>query len=155
MKRQLIRGGMQVALRTMAGLARVEGPAQTLARVVIHSLGHAVSAVRAASESRDPAALGDTWQEAFAAKKQVPIVALDERTAYAEIRTPCPLRGSGDVDACYRMMGYDRAFLERANANLIVLRSQAEPNVEVCRVAIRHKSHSTDDLIPAHLKRRD
>jgi len=30
-----------------------------------------------------------------------------------------------------------------------------EPGVSVCRVAIRHRQHGVDDLLPAHLRVRE
>jgi hypothetical protein len=39
--------------------------------------------------------LGLRWQQGFPAAKQVPIVGQDDRTLFAEIHTPCPLRGTG------------------------------------------------------------
>jgi hypothetical protein len=152
MKRWLIRTLTRSVLELMATLARASGPATKPATQIIEALGRRVAILRNVQPSHDPSVLGRTWQRAFAARKQVPIVHTDETTAFAEIHTPCPLRGSGDRDACYRMMGYDRAFMERANANFVVLRSQAEPGVLRCAVAIRHKDHPTDDLLPAHLR---
>jgi hypothetical protein len=61
----------------------------------------------------------------------------------------------GDVGGCHRMMGCDQAFMREANARFVVLRSQAEPGVLVCRLAIRHRQHSVDDLLSAHLRVRE
>jgi hypothetical protein len=153
MRRWLLRNGVQGFLRVMASLARVRGARSRHTGWAIETFGTAVAHLREVQRrpDADPAALGSTWQSAFPAKKQVPIVGLDEDTAYGEIHTPCPLRGSGDVDACYRMMGYDRAFMRQAGARFVVLRSQAEPNVTVCKVAIRRADLPADDLIPAHV----
>jgi hypothetical protein len=56
---------------------------------------------------------------------------------HAEIRTYCPLRGTGDHNACHALMGYDRALMAAHGASFEVVRSQAEPGVEICQVAIR------------------
>ncbi len=149
MKRNLIRWTTKAILKGFAALARAPGWAQTPARWFIEGSGRAVAALRNVKPSANPQTLGETWQLAFAAKKQVPIVRIDMTTAFAEIHAPCPLRGTGDVSACHRMMGYDRAFMKKAGAQFIVLRSQAEPGVHICEVAIRAASLPSDDLISA------
>ena len=87
--------------------------------------------------ARDDADLGAQWQRAFPSAKQVPIRRIENGTVYAEIHTPCPLRGTGDVHACYRMMEFDRAVAARAGGQFVVLRSQAEPGRSHCEVALR------------------
>src|SRR5690349_8307165 len=82
----------------------------------------------------DAAELGAQWQRAFPSAKQVPIKRIDHGTVYAEIHTPCPLRGSGDVNACHRMMEFDREVLKQAGGQFVVLRSQAEPGRTYCEV---------------------
>jgi hypothetical protein len=97
-----------------------------------------------------PRAMAVAWQRAFPPGPDHPIVAVDETTAYAEIHTRCPLRGSGDTEACWRLMQYDRAFAARAGARFVVLESQATPGVTVCKVALRPAQLPADDLVPAH-----
>jgi hypothetical protein len=94
-------------------------------------------------------ALGAQWQRAFPAKKQVPIELVTADTVYAQIHTQCPLRGSGDVQACHRMMEFDREVLRRAGGQFVVLRSQAEPGVTQCRVAMRLQGQSLEGLVAA------
>ncbi|MDP3939378.1 MAG: hypothetical protein Q8R92_14760 [Deltaproteobacteria bacterium] len=96
--------------------------------------------------------LGASWQRAFPAKKQVPIEKVEGNTVYAQIHTPCPLRGTGDVDACYRMMEFDREVLRRAGGQFVVLDSQSEPGRTWCRVAMRLDGESVEDLVQAHRK---
>jgi len=81
-------------------------------------------------------------------------VLVDATTAYGEIHTPCPLRGTGDLEACHRMMSYDRAFVGRAGGRFVVLSSQAEPGVRVCRVAMRNEHLPYEDLVHAHKRAR-
>jgi hypothetical protein len=69
--------------------------------------------------------------------RMVPITTITPDEVRAEIRPPCPLRGTGDLEACHRLMAYDRALLAPHGGRLVVLRSQAEPGVHVCEVAIR------------------
>ena len=98
-------------------------------------------------------AVGLEWQRMFPNAKMVPITGSDETTVYAEIRTHCPLRGTGDTEACHRMMEYDRRMLERIGGQLVVLHSQSEPGRQHCEVAIREVDVSLADLVPAHLRR--
>ncbi|MEM7434960.1 MAG: hypothetical protein AAF436_07395 [Myxococcota bacterium] len=81
--------------------------------------------------------------------KVMPITHVDGETAYGEIQIRCPLRGTGDVRACHRLMAYDRALMRPAGARFVVLESQAEPGVEHCRIAIRPADLPSDDLVPA------
>ena len=96
--------------------------------------------------------VGREWQRMFPSRRDVPITRVEDGTVYAEIHTKCPHRGTGNVDGCYRMMEYDRKMLERIGGQLVVLRSQAEPGIEVCQVAIRKANLSVDDLVPAHIR---
>jgi hypothetical protein len=96
--------------------------------------------------------VGNEWQRMFPSRKDVPITGVENDTVYAEIHMPCPHRGTGNVEGCYRMMEYDRKMLERIGGQLVVLRSQAEPGVEVCQLAIRKGDVPVDDLVPAHVR---
>jgi hypothetical protein len=102
-------------------------------------MGTLAARLRGVAPTKDAAELGRWWQLAFAAKKEVPITSVDAEAAFGEIHTPCPLRGSGDLEACHRMMAYDRAYMARAGADFVVVRSQAEPGVTVCQIAIRSR----------------
>lgn len=97
-------------------------------------------------------ALGRAWQSGFPSARQVPIERVTEDTVYARIETPCPLRGSGATAACWRMMEYDRAVARAAGGQFVVLQSQAEPGVTVCRVALQRTAATTTDLVPAHIR---
>lgn len=155
LKNHLICGVMQGLLAVSAALARRPG-LQPLSDAWARSLAALTVRLRGIAPPADPApaALGRTWQRSFPSAKQVPLIGQDATTVYAEIHTPCPLRGSGDVHACHRMMEYDRAVLRRAGGAFVVLRSQAEPGVTRCQVAMRRLDAPLDDLVPAHARQR-
>ncbi len=88
----------------------------------------------------------------FPYKKMVPIVKIEGDTVFAEIRSTCPYRGSGNVEGCYRMMEYDRKMMETIGANFVVLKSQAEPGVEYCQIAMTKEHQNREDLTPAHIR---
>jgi hypothetical protein len=90
------------------------------------------------------------WQRMFPSENINRIVSIGEYTAYAQVHVQCPLRGTGDVLACYRVMEFDRAMLRHIGGQLVVVRSQAEPDVEVCQVALRLQGVDISDLKPAH-----
>ncbi len=145
----LIRASVAASLAVAAFFARrprfdrVTGALmRAMARLAIRGKG-----IRAA---RDDADLGAQWQRAFPSAKQVPITRIEDGTVHAEIRTPCPLRGTGDVHACYRMMEFDRAVARHAGGQFVVLRSQAEPGRTWCEVALRRAGAPVTDLVPAH-----
>lgn len=93
------------------------------------------------------------WQRMFPSTDMNRIVSVDGQTVHAEVHVQCPLRGTGNVLACYRVMEYDRAMLERIGGQLVVLRSQAEPGVDVCEVALRLQGADTLDLTAAHQRK--
>ncbi len=94
----------------------------------------------------DPQTLGLAWQGAFVSRKHVPIVAVDSLSAYGQILTPCPLRGTGDLQACWRMMAFDREVARRAGGHFFVLASQTESGRTFCEVAISTRSDSHVDV---------
>ena len=77
---------------------------------------------------------------------------VEEKTAYAEIHLHCPLRGTGRVHDCYKLMNYDRQLMDKVGGQLIVLDSQSNSGKNYCRLAIRKKEAKSGDLIPAHKK---
>ena len=128
----------------LAPLSKVMG--QGTAQLVVHAKG-----LQRAHRLEE---LGQTWQRAFPSKKLVPIESIADNTVYAQIHDQCALRGSGDVEACYRMMEFDRGVLERIGGQFVVLESQATPGISKCRVAMRMAGQNLGDLRPAHLVNR-
>lgn len=147
-RRGSIRTGVALVLRGAAIAARADRTD------LLERAGRALARWRRIDRALEPRAIAERWQRAFPSAKQVPIVEIDSltATAYAEIRTPCPLRGTGELETCYRMMAYDRAFAQAAGGSFVVLRSQAEPGVSACRVALRPAQLDCADLVPAHLR---
>ena len=101
-----------------------------------------------------PQQLAETWQGLMPpdGKEDFKIGEVTHDTAYTEIHLHCPLRGTGNVAACYQLMNYDRKLMEKTGGELIVLESQANSGKSFCRLAIRPKGANTSDLIPAHRK---
>ena len=132
----------------VARLAR--SPRHRMTRWLTRSLAVFALTIRRGRRKENLVAIGDEWQRMFPNKKMVPIKGVDGATVHAEIRANCPLRGTGDTAACYRMMEYDRRLLERIGGQLVVLRSQAEPGRTHCEVAIRTAHAPVSDLVPAH-----
>lgn len=149
MRKWLIKNSVQTALRTLAFFAR--RPSLSWAtRFLTRSMARTTVRAKHIGVAASTEELGPLWQRAFPAKKQVPIEKIDDRTVFAQIRTPCPLRGTGDVHACYRMMEFDREVVRRAGGQFVVLESQATPGRTFCRVAMRLNGESIEDLRPAH-----
>ena len=115
-------------------------------------LGALTTAFKQAQPQPDVGAVAREWQRMMPSRKLVPIVEESADTVIAEIHAECPYRGSGNVAGCQRMMEYDRKMLEDIGGELVVLRSQAEPGVSVCQVAIRRKGADLSDLQPAHVR---
>ena len=121
-------------------------------RALERLLGGLTLSLKAAKPQADIGSLAREWQRMMPSRKMVPIVEETADTVVAEIHAVCPYRGSGNVDGCHRMMEYDRKMLEIIGGELVVLRSQAEPGVSVCQVALRRKGADLSDLTPAHVR---
>ena len=78
------------------------------------------------------------------------VTGFDEQTAYTEIHLPCPLRGSGNPHACYRLMNYDRQLMKKVGGELVVLESQSNSGKPYCKLAIRKQGADLSDLKQAH-----
>ncbi|MEM6348602.1 MAG: hypothetical protein AAF927_32260 [Bacteroidota bacterium] len=104
--------------------------------------------------SEEVAALAEAWQKMMPPDGQefFKLAGADEDTAYTEIHLHCPLRGTGDVKACYKLMNYDRNLMRAIGGELIVLESQSNSGKKFCRLAIRRSGRDNSDLIPAHEK---
>lgn len=149
LRKWFIRNSMQAVLGLLAFFARrpalngvTHWLTQSMARMTVRTRGIGAAA--------GPEELGPLWQKSFPSKKQVPIERVEGRTVYAQIHTPCPLRGTGDLHACHRMMEYDREVLRRAGGQFVVLDSQATPGRTYCRVAMRMAGDGIADLPQAH-----
>lgn len=149
LQRWLIRNAMQAMLGASAFLAR---RTDRLSRGWMRRLARAAVRSKRIVPAADLPALGAAWQRGFPSAKQVPIRSVTGTTVFAEIQTPCPLRGSGDTLACWRMMEYDREVARAAGGEFVVLRSQAEPGVHACEVALRSAGADLSDLVPAHVR---
>ncbi|MCU0447628.1 MAG: hypothetical protein MUE85_22235 [Microscillaceae bacterium] len=151
LQKNFIKFYMSLLLKTFAVAVRrpyLYGFARNLA----HFLANSVIKTKKIQPAHDLETLGKMWQKGFPSAKQVPITHIDEQTVYAEIHTPCPLRATGDTQACWRMMEYDRKIVEQAGGEFVVLASQAEAGRTFCQVAMRFKGQAMSDLIPAHQK---
>lgn len=95
----------------------------------------------------------EEWRRMFGLNRFWKIEKIENDTAYCEIHFACSLEKTGDVQACHRLMEYDRARLNNIGGQLVVLESRADPNVKgCCKVAIRKRDDKRGDLISAHLK---
>jgi hypothetical protein len=151
MKNIMIRNSMQAVLGTLAFLAR-RPSLLPLSNLATRALARYTAKAKRIGLATDVASLGALWQRSFPSKKQVPIESVSGDTVIAQIHTPCPLRGTGDVHACYRMMEFDREVLRQAGGQFVVLDSQATPGVTYCRVAMRLAGKPLDGLTAAHEK---
>lgn len=153
MKNHLIRWSVQFMLAALASLARWP-VLEPLSNFFTRSLARITVRAKRIGRAQSASELGPLWQRSFPSRKQVPIESTVEQTVFAQIHTRCPLRGSGNLDACYRMMEFDREVLRHAGGQFVVLQSQATPGVSHCRVAMRLQGASLAGLAPAHLASR-
>ncbi len=106
-KNVLIKRSVQFVLAVSAWMARQER-LSAVTEAFMNALARATIRSKRIREVDTLEALGAQWQRGFPSAKQVPITAVTADTVFAEIHTPCPLRGTGDVGACYRMIQFDR-----------------------------------------------
>jgi hypothetical protein len=137
-------------LELSAWATRTERRGALVGRPLERALGAVTLAAKGAARRSSVGEVAREWQRMMPSPRMVPIVQEDERTVVAEIRAACPYRGTGNVAGCHRMMEYDRRMLETIGGQLVVLRSQAEPGVTTCLVAIRQAGRDLADLEPAH-----
>ena len=99
--------------------------------------------------------LAQTWQDLMPPDGQAyfPIKEVNADTAFTEIHLACPLRGTGNVHACYKLMNYDRELTRKAGGELSVRESQSNSRKNYCRLAIRPLGSDTSDLVAAHEQR--
>ena len=104
--------------------------------------------------SKDIEELAQTWQALMPpdGQEHFKINEIKGNTAFAQIHLHCPLRGTGNVKACYKLKNYDRKLMDKVGGELIVLESQSNSGKHFCQLAIRPKGADTSDLIPAHLR---
>lgn len=69
--------------------------------------------IRRAETKQDITDAGREWKRMFPASGMQEIISSDADTVYAETHVRCPLRDSGDVKACYKVMAFDRCLLEK------------------------------------------
>jgi hypothetical protein len=117
----------------------------------MRTLGRLTLSIKGYTKADKPESIAIGWQKLFpGTSKDFPITQIDNKTAYAEIHVNCPLRGTGDAKACYHLMEYDRFMVKKIGGEFVVLESQAVTGKTFCRVAIRKKGDSTEDLVPAY-----
>lgn len=149
----VVKNGFNALLHALAWMARRPGLAP-LSSMVGRGLASASCMAKGITRVSNVTELGLAWQRSFPSAKPVPIESVVGSTVVARIHTTCPLRGTGDVEACYRMMEFDRAVVGRAGGRFVVLSSQATPGIDHCRVAMRMADSAMDDLVPAHVAAR-
>jgi lipoate synthase len=110
-----------------------------MGKPLMRGLGGLTLTVKKAKKKGSAIESAEEWQRMFPSKKMVPITKIDSDTVYAEIRSECPYRGSGNVEGCYRMMEYDRKMMEKIGSTFVVVKSQAERGVSYCQIAISQR----------------
>ncbi len=95
-------------------------------------------------------AVAAEFQRMFPTKKLYRLRESDNETAILEIHAQCPLRGTGDVHACHRMMEYDRTMADHIGGTFRVLESQSNSGDGICVVALRKKGRPVEDLVEPH-----
>ena len=101
-------------------------------------------------------ALAHAWQQMMPsdAQDKFTIEGINQATdtAWVKIHIQCPLRGTGNAEACYKLMNYDRTLMKKVGGELIVKESQSNSGEDHCILAIRKRGANTSNITPAHLK---
>jgi len=134
-------------LFAMSRVSWLESPSLGLARFFARVV-HWVQGRRSADTAET---LAQEWNRLMPAPRAAfPILRTEGETAYVEIRAKCPLRGTGDAEACWRSMEFDRELMRKAGGRLVVMESQSVTGGPSCKLAIRPANASVDDLPVAH-----
>ena len=138
--------------RTLAWLAAISrhqvlGP---LAKPLTRALAWLNVRVNGHRSQESLTALGETWKAMMPPNDQelFRISEVTEEAAFAEIHLNCPLRGTGDGQACHALMNYDRSLMKAVGGQLEVLESQATSGKTYCRLAIRRADGSQPEREP-------
>ena len=84
------------------------------------------------------AELGQTWKAMMPPNDQELFrITGNRRGGLCRNHLNCPLRGTGNGQACHALMNYDRSLLKAVGGQLEVLESQATSGKAFCRLAIR------------------
>ncbi len=138
-------------LNGSAQLARSTHPLRWMSMPVMRIFGSVTWLNKKGKRQADLQAMGRKWQRMFPGKTiHTPITEVTDNTVYAEIHTQCPLRGTGDVQACHRLMAYDRSLLQKMGGQFVVLQSQSNSGQPFCKVAMRKTGADMSDLVEAH-----
>lgn len=154
-KRQKQRNRQIIIFTNMLNLAGLFAKQSTLApvsKLLLRTFARLTIFIRKANPQSSLEGIGKEWQRMFPSRAFVPIRENTNDTVFAEILGECPVTGTGDVHACYRLMEYDRQLLKHIGGEFVVLKSKTDPSISVCKVAIRMKNADMSDLIPAHEK---
>ncbi len=129
-----------------AAIAR--SPFHNFSRKLMHTLAAINTKMNKGTPQPTLPEVAKEWKRMFPIDPdQMPVTRVTEDTLYMEIREPCPLRDTGDVGACNRLMEFDRHVLGKLGAQLVVLRSQAEAEgVTICKLALRKPGANVSDL---------
>ena len=97
--------------------------------------------------------IAEEWCRMFGLPKYWIIRKVEDETAYCEIHFDCSLEKTGDLNACFRLMEYDRSLLKKIGGKCVILESRADPKTrDCCLLAIRKIDDTRVDLVPVHLK---
>ena len=121
-----------------------------LAKPLTHALAWLNVRVNGHCPKEALTALGQTWVAMMPPNDQelFRITEVTDEATFAEIHLHCPLRGSGDGQACHALMNYDRSLMKAVGGQLEVLESQATSGKTFCRLAIRRANGSQPEHEP-------
>ena len=121
-----------------------------ITKICIRMCARVALSLRLAKFKEDIVEVGIEWKRMFPHERMQRFISKDDDTVFYETHTWCPLRGTGEVLACYHLMEFDRCLCEKIGGRFVVLKSQAVPGRKTCIIAIRKPGKTISDLIPAH-----
>ncbi|MEI7473819.1 MAG: hypothetical protein WCK67_03490 [bacterium] len=128
-------------------------PSRHFTLYCMNVLGIIVSKIHSSSPKDSLEKIAGGWTEQMPKpKEKFPITYLSDTVAIGEIHVHCPLRGTGNLEACYTLMQFDRSIVERMGGKLIVIESQASSQNDYCKVAICKSKDDWDGLKSAWSK---
>lgn len=126
----------KTTLKTAAEIAKLPGTKDFVEKWM-DTMGKLVFWSGKGKTLETPAELAQQWQEHMPKPySNFPIVETTKDYAIAEIHLHCPLRGTGNHQACHHLMQFDRTLVEEAGGKFTVLSSQSNNGKGFCTVKL-------------------
>lgn len=100
-----------------------------LSRPVLQFLAKGTLKDNNAEKKQGAESIAKEWQRMFGLNDYFRVVQINENEAVCEIHFDCVLAKTGNINACHKLMEYDRAIVRSIGGELTVIESRTDPSV--------------------------